>query len=364
MIRLKRSHVLLCLLVVSALAGLGYYGYSRAALAFHLNQARAAVGSRNGSAKLQVLLKSYPDSAELNYLYGRQLRMEGRLTEATIHLNQAVDGGWNRAQVDRERLLVQAQTDPKAAESGLQLLLDQNPFDEEILLAQCMGWSQLLNVKKAELLVNAVIERDPGNGLAHCLRGRIMLQRGQPYKARPDLEEACQLGAKRYYYPDARLLLANCLLDLGRFEEALQRFRECRVEEPDNLKVLLGEARCYWFLDRWEEAAKVFREMLQRDPEHLDALSQLAYILEEQGDLPEARKLLERAIKADATWADLSFRLAEILAALGETDQAGEYQQRAEKLKLHYAKPRTNPFPLKNAYAGEEAKSIRGSSGP
>ncbi|MFL5242288.1 MAG: tetratricopeptide repeat protein [Gemmataceae bacterium] len=245
----------------------------------------------------------------------------------------------------------------------MQELLNQNPDDDEVLLAMSLGWSRILNVKKAEVLVDSVLERQPDNGLAHCLRGRIMLQRGQPHTARHDLEEACRLGANQYYFPEARILLANCLLDLGRFEESLRWFRECREEEPDNTRVLLGEARCHWFLNQWEEAATVFRDILGIDPDHLDALSQLAYICEERGDWQESRRLLERAIKVDVTWANLSFRLAKVLNALGETDRAGEVLRQAEKMKNLYAKPRTNPFTLKNAYTGEDAKSIRGSTG-
>jgi tetratricopeptide (TPR) repeat protein len=290
--------------------------------------------------------------------------MEGRISEALLHLRQAAEKGWSNAEVDREILLVRAQTEVRLAEPRLQELLNKNPDDDEILLAMSLGWSRMLNVKKAEILVDSVLERQPNDGLALCLRGRIMLQRGQPHNACHDLEEACRLGADRYYYPEARLLLANCLLDLGRFEESLHLFRECREEEPDNPKVLLGEARCYWFLNQWDEAARVFRDLLGMDPDHLDALSQLAYICEERGELTEARRLLERAAKVDASWADLSFRLAKVLNALGETDRADEFLKRAEKMKNHYAKSRTNPFTLKNAYTGEEAKSIRGSSGP
>jgi tetratricopeptide (TPR) repeat protein len=237
---LKRAQSILCLLLIGSLSGLGYFGMRRAILSRDLADARAAVGSRLGGESLSELVKLHPDNAEVNYLYGRHSRMEGRISEAILHLKQAAEKGWSNAEVDREILLVRAQTEVRLAEPGLQDLLNKNPDDDEILLAMSLGWSRMLNVKKAEILVDSVLERQPNDGLAHCLRGRIMLQRGQPHNACPDLEEACRLGADRYYYPEARLLLANCLLDLGRFEESLHLFRECRGEEPDNPQVLLG----------------------------------------------------------------------------------------------------------------------------
>jgi tetratricopeptide (TPR) repeat protein len=346
------------------LAGLGYFGWRRFVQSRDLAEARAAVGSRSGGQVLSKFARSYPDNAEMAFLYGRHLRMEGRIDEAITHLIQAGDKGWNGSQVDRELLLARSQTDIRLAEPGLLKLLNQNPQDDEILLAMSLGYSRQLNAKKAEILVESVLERRPNDGLARCLRGRIMLQRGQPHMALPDLEEACRLGADRWYYPEARLLLANCLLDVGRFEESLHAFRESREEEPDNLKILLGEARCHWFLDQWDQAAKMFREILRIDPNHLDALSQLAYICEERGELDEARRLLERAAKVDTTWAELSFRLVKVLNALGETDRAGAYLKQAEKMKNQYAKPRTSPFTMNNSYTGEQTKSLRGSSGP
>jgi tetratricopeptide (TPR) repeat protein len=361
---LKRSHLILGLTSLALLTGLGYFGWRRANYIHDLSSARQAVGSRHGLEFLSRTAAYYPENAEVSFLLGQQLRMVGRSEEAQTQLRKAASLGWPRDRVDRELLLVRVQTEVSETESQLQALLDQNPFDEEVILALSLGWSRALNVRKAEALVNSILDRQANNGLALCIHGRIMVQRGQPHDAFPSLEKACQVGRDRYYYPDARLLLANCLLDLGRFIEALQQFRESLDEEPGNPKVLLGLARCYWFLDRWDEAAEVFGEILRIDPNHLDALSQLAYIHEERGDLTEARRLLERAAKADPTWADLSFRLAKVLSALGETDRADEFQQRAEKMKSHYAKPRSNPFVMKNAYTGEETKSIRGSSGP
>src|SRR5207253_7244455 len=113
----------------------------------------------------------------------------------------------------------------------LQAMLDTNPDDRDVLLAMALGWSRLRELERAESLVNVALARNPEDGAALCIRGRIRLQKGQPHAARPDLENALRLGDSQYYSFDARLLLANCLLELGKFEDALRFFRQCRLDE-------------------------------------------------------------------------------------------------------------------------------------
>jgi tetratricopeptide (TPR) repeat protein len=356
---MNKVGVIVGVVVVAGLGALGVYWQRGQAFARRLEEARAAVGSRQGSPLLDQLAESYPNNAEVQYLHARQLRLDNHPDRALDALKRASELGWPQAQIERELLLVRALTEFPQVEPKLQALLDTDPDDCEVVLALAFGYSRQREVKKAEALVNSVLDRDPDDGLALCLRGRVRLQKSLPHDARPDLEKALRVGRERTYFADARLLLANCLLEVGDFEESLRLFRECQAEEPENPKVLFGVGRAAWYLNRWPEAEEAFRAVLRLQPDHLDALSQLAYIHEDRGEQAEALRLLEAAVKQDPTWYELHFRIAKILLAQGQTERAAEHRRRAEELKKYWAKPRPASAAVRNPYTGDEPTSRR-----
>jgi tetratricopeptide (TPR) repeat protein len=354
---------LLILAVLILSVGLGVVTFWRGQRFTHqLDQARQSVGTKQSALLLEGLARSHPDHAEIQFLRARQLRLQGDDERALVSCQRAADLGYPSAQVSREILLAKARKEFERHEPELQHLLDSNPEDQDVLLILAQGWSQLGNFLKAEALVNGILQRDPENGPALWVRGKIHMQKHQPHDARPDLEKAVTAGRDLYYYPRARYQLANCYLELGKFEEALELYRECQADEPDSPRPLFGIGRCCWFLNRWSEAAEAFREVLRLQPDHLDALSQLAYVYEEHGqpdDLSQAVELLERAAKLDRTWYDLHFRMAKILKVLGQDQRAAEHYHRAELVKKAWAKPRNNPFTGRNPYAGDEPGALR-----
>jgi tetratricopeptide (TPR) repeat protein len=354
--------LLLALLLLVCIGLVGLVWYRGQMLPRQLARARAGLGTREAGQLLEQLAQQYPDHAEVRFLNARQLRLEGQPGRALANLGRAAELGWPRSAVERESLLLRAQTDFPAVEPGLQALLDRDPHDREVALTLCLGWSRQQQLARAEALVNALLASDPGDAAALRVRGRIRLQQGQPHTARPDLETAVRDGAGWYFATDARLLLANCLLELGQFTDALQLFRECRAEEPENVRASFGIGRCHWYLGQWDEAAEAFAEVLRLRPDHLDALAHLAYVHEEKGDPRAALPLLEKALAYDPTWYDLYFRMAKILRALGQTERAAEYQKRALAVQKSWTRPRSGPGPLRDPYTGEELGTPRGTA--
>jgi tetratricopeptide (TPR) repeat protein len=327
-----------------------------------LRQAREAVGTQQGGLLLEKLARTHPDHAEIQFLQARQLRLEGQHDRALVFCQRAADLGYPSDQVAREILLSKANQEFQHLEPDLQRLLDTNPDDPEVVLTLALGWSRLGNFSKAEALVNGILQHDPENGPAHWIRGKIHMQKHQPHDARPDLEKAVRAGPDQYYYSRARYELANCYLELGKFEDALELYRQYLADEPDSPRAFFGIGRCCWFLNRWDEAGEAFREVLRRRPDHLDALSQLAYIYEEHGtpdDLSQAMELLQRAAQLDPKWYDLHFRMAKILKALGQDQRAADHYRRAEQVKKAWAKPRNSASTARNPYAGDEPGTLR-----
>jgi tetratricopeptide (TPR) repeat protein len=351
----KITTISFSVLLLSALVG-GIYLQQKLSLARGLSQAREVAGSKNGAALLEGLSRGYPECAEIQFLYARQLRLEQR--EASAALHQAKELGWPPDQIEREYLLGLAQTDFTKAEPALMARLNSEPGDYDWLTALATGWSRRKEIKKTESVLKSLLERDPGDAYVCYLLGKLCWADGKPHQARAELEKSLQNGAGRYFEPDARLTLANCLLDTSQFDKALETFRQCQGEMPDSQEVLSGIARCYWNLGSWQEAEEAFRALLQAKPDQPEVLSQLAYIYEERGELARAAELLEKASQLNPKWYDVQFRLARIFLALGQKDRGAEYQERAELVKKHWAKPRDRSIIGADPYTGEESKSL------
>jgi tetratricopeptide (TPR) repeat protein len=360
---MKKVLLILGILIsILAIATFWIYQQRGREFALKLDQVRQSVGTKRASLLLEKLAKAHPNNAEVQYLTCRQFRLEDESDRALACGQRASELGYSSALINREMILIRAQKDFQQVEPELQRLLEADPEDQDVILSLALGWSKLGNLAKAEVLVNSVLQRDPENGAALWVRGKIRLQKHLPHDACPDLEKAVGSGTDQYYHSRARFQLANCYLELGKFDRALELFQKALAEDPENSRVLFGLGRCYWFLNRWEEAGECLREVLRRQPDHLDALSQLAYIHEERGkpgDYKQALELLERAAKLDPTWYDLHFRMARIMKSLGQDERAAQEYQRAEQVKKAWAKPRTNPFAGRNPYTGDESGALR-----
>jgi tetratricopeptide (TPR) repeat protein len=345
-------------MVIAALVAGAAYWQRALSRTRRIEVARSSIETNEGFALLEHLASQYPNDPEVLLLRTRALRMRNQLAAAQQALDRAGQLGSSES-LGRERMLLLARTDFSRADPELQVALDRDPQDREVLLALAIGWTQLKSYKKAESLANALLERDPDHGFALCLAGRLQLLQHMPFAAKPFLEKAYHGGSGRYYYADARIMLAQCLLEAGAFPESLHLYEECRADEPNDAKILLGIGRCQWFLGKWQEATETFETLLRLNPDHLDALSQLAYVREEHGEKEKALELLERAARQDPTWDELHFRMAKILLALGRKDRAKESLAHAEDLKKHWAKPRTRSAGARSSYTGEDASPER-----
>ena len=233
---MKKLLIFGALLLFASVAIAMYWRAQR--LSRELQQARELVGTVQAGKLLEELTRAHPDNAEIQFLQARQLRLQGENDRALTCCQRAADLGYPTSQVSREMLLAKAQKNFSQFEPDLQHLLESNPGDRELVLILALGWSRLGNFSKAEALLNGILERQPEDAAALWVRGRIRLQKHQAHEARPDLEKAVTKGRDRYYYSRARYQLAKCDLELGKFDEALALFQDCRHDEPNNSRVL------------------------------------------------------------------------------------------------------------------------------
>lgn len=329
------KHVWICLslLLLAGLIALGVAWRRSSAVPRQLAQARAVLGTPASEEVLSRLARAHPENSEILFLEARHARLAGDSDRALATLQRAAGLGCPKEEIDRERLLATAQKDFTQAEGLLQSRLDLAPGDADLRLALAMGYLRLRYHEKAENLLTPFLERHPDNGAALALRGRIRLVVGRLDLAQPDLEKALRLGPDQYYAPEARVSLAACLLDLGKFKPAYDLFRTCQAESPDNPTVLLGLGRSARLLAGtdpayWKEAEDAFQRLLALRPGQATALLELAYVHEQRNEFPQALALLEEAEQSQPERYEIYFRMAKVLRALGQDDRAEVYQKR------------------------------------
>lgn len=122
------------------------------------------------------------------------------------------------------------------------------------LLAQaCIGKK---NYDDAELLLEAVLDRDPRSHEAQCDLCRIFVLRQRYY---PALLQAQGLLAREPGDPKIRKLYASACDGLGRFDEALRVYRELLEETPEDPELELAIAFALRAQGRPEQAVAGFQ---------------------------------------------------------------------------------------------------------
>jgi tetratricopeptide (TPR) repeat protein len=91
-----------------------------------------------------------------------------------------------------------------------------------------------------------------------------------------------------------RIRIGERLLNLGRFEDALECFA---ADEAQDLHALFGSAVARQLLGRFEEAEDRYQRILSNDPRHEEALANLIAMSVERFDLERVERYSERLLR-------------------------------------------------------------------
>jgi tetratricopeptide (TPR) repeat protein len=126
--------------------------------------------------------------------------------------------------------------------------------------------------------------------------------------------------------------LAVVLENQGRFDQAMEKYRECVALDPNYYVARYNLGRLLTRAGRFAAAEAVHRETLQRVPDHVNSLIGLGEALRQQGKLAEARDSFARATTADPRSAGAWNRLGVALAQLNQYTDAAPALARAVEL--------------------------------
>jgi Tfp pilus assembly protein PilF len=315
------------------------FKWSDLALAYRLNSAQQALRARDWVGANEILERSRQRgemSGQWHYLQACSERRAGQVAQAQRHLARAAALGWNPADIDRQRLLMKAESGQiKQVEGRLAELLQSEVSDEageEIYEAMARGYLASLHIMDATKCLRYWVEWQPDNHVPHLWMGDLYQRIENPVAAADEYKRVLDL---RPQHAEARLKLAQIYLEQSQVDDAAVLFEDCTSDSAHAAQSLLGLAECRRRQGSTTAAKALLYDVLVLEltsEQSAQALASLGRIALEDRDFAAAIDLLERSISQNPIESDGHIALAGALMAVGQTQLAEVERARARQL--------------------------------
>lgn len=162
-----------------------------------------------------------------------------------------------------------------------------------------------------------ILSKDPGDLIALYNVGLAYRSLGSPAKAAESFE---RLLRERADYVEARLVLSECYLSLGRAADALTLLLAKKVEESEDAAYQNHLGTALASVDRLEEAAAAFTRAIALRREEASPYLNLARVQLSRGDREGAIATLRRAVRDAPGDPRVASRLRELAGGSAATD--------------------------------------------
>jgi Flp pilus assembly protein TadD len=303
----------------------------------HLHAGREAL-SHNQLAEarehLRLYLKIRPEDGEAHFLAGRAARRSKDFTDAQKHFKECHRFQGGSLKLSMEQALVSLQQGELDRESYFLRQVDQGHPDSPLILeALVEGYMQAHRVHNAVACLARWEKLQPDNMYIYFLRGNIREQIPNLEPAASDYRKVLELNPR---FEEARLHLANMLIELHDCQEALEHLQHLHEIQPRNTVVLVFMARCYIELSRPEEARQALAEALSLDEKNQAALRVSAQLAMQEGEAEQAEKLLRQALAIDPHEREANFLLAQCLRQRGKEAEADQQTARFKSIEADW----------------------------
>jgi tetratricopeptide (TPR) repeat protein len=332
----------LSLLLLLLIAGVGLRGSPLAAFQ-ELDQeqkaAQEAIERRDFTKALDRLAKSLkvrPESADLHFLTARTARRAGAFNEAKHHLDECARLNGSAEAIALERKLLQAQVgELEGVEEPLSTLVTKRHPDTLLILeAMSQGYIELFRLEDAMKCLNLWLELKPKEIQALLWRAKVKEKTPEGRKEAGNwtyydfdanlkgLSDYQKVVAVDPQQDEARLRIAQALLQLSRPKDAFEQFQYLLEREFRRSVVLLGLARCRVQLGELEEAESLLEQLLKDDPRNASALTERARLALQAGQTTDAEKWLRNAVMLDSFDYQSNYLLSLCLTRAGKSEEA------------------------------------------
>ena len=240
------------------------------------------------------------DHDSVSELLVRALEGQGRVAEAAAVLERRRTAALaaNRTDdaagiaLELARLWSRSGDWQRAAEAGLAAAATDEPTVAAIGLR--LGARALANDGRVDDALARVGEADPNRPERAILRIELLLAAGR-------VEEAGGEGSRLLsVWPRAPLAIGGAFQDHELYERALPLLEQAAEAAPDSLEASFRLATCYERMGRFDDAVTRFRHLLERAPSFSPALNYLGYLwIERAQNLEEALRLVRQAVRLE-----------------------------------------------------------------
>jgi Tfp pilus assembly protein PilF len=276
-------------------------------------------------------------SPQWHYLWACSQRRAGEVDKAELHLSKAAAQGWDLSDIDRQRLLIRAQSGQiKQVEAQLAELLQAGVSDEageEIYEAMARGYLSTFEVADATQCLEFWTRWQSDNVLPRLWKGDLLRKLEDPNRAAEEYRAVLRIDPK---HAEAQLKLAQILLEQLNLEEAEPLFLRVLTATPESPDALLGLAEIRHRQGSVESARSLLYDALTLDLYPIQTASALAILGQmalEDREYHRAVQLLQQSVSSNAGAPASHLALGAALAALGEESQAAAHRLKASRLQ-------------------------------
>jgi tetratricopeptide (TPR) repeat protein len=151
-------------------------------------------------------------------------------------------------------------------------------------------------------------------------------------EAIPSFRRALELDPSRV---DIRCSLADSLLALKEYSQALEQYEEVLRQDPRSVPARLGLARASIDSGQIDRAVPILEALVQEESDNADALCERGRAALKSGANEEAEGWLRAALKIDPGHYKANFTLVSCLHGLGKETEASRLEEKFQRLDVN-----------------------------
>jgi tetratricopeptide (TPR) repeat protein len=283
---------------------------------------------------LDRCVRVWPRHLEARIHTARAARRMGDHVAAQNHLDEArrlVGDDWSEAVAFEWALLRAEMGDLATVEEPLRVRMEKLPFLAPLVYeALAEGNRRMCRMRDALLCLDHWLAVDPDNAQAYYLRGEVHRQIGALNRAREEYLRALAVNAELHA---ARRHLVRCLVQVGRYQEAIEHVEKLRGVFPDDPDLAVQLARCQHDLGDRALSTRTLQQILANRPTFGPALRELGREAQTAREFADAEKWLTQAVRSLPFDYEGNWLLFQALQSQGKDADAKPFFAKAQFLK-------------------------------
>lgn len=279
---------------------------------------------------LETYLKKKPENPAALLEKARILLNQGQINQALDTFQQIRQLSPDDVEIQRE-IAEAFFAAGKVPEALAEFQVLGRRFPEEYQIQEKLGhlYLQTKSYQQAVAAYEAALAIDPDYVYAQLGLARAYHLSGQKEKA----VAFYQRLLKSRENPEIKLELASLLIEMERFQEALEIYEGLLRENPNLWEVRYRWATALYRLKKFRQANGQLEKLIQDQPNHSGAWTLLGYNALEWGNVREAQQAFQKVLLLGEDVGNILIRLGEIFRLLGRPFKGANYLDWALTLK-------------------------------